>query len=428
MVVSVWPNPVHVALAASMGVLGSFNTFINGRVIPRFGDRRGEIGRLVYNLVTNVPIFHVLGWPLASFVWIPFIALFTNNLDRRLARGIVLANGSLIVLAAVLDHVPPLVPLSFFVLAVVARITAESNVDALHALVDEAEAANERLLTEIAAREEAQRELETAHKMEALGRLAAGVAHEINTPIQFVGDSIGFAREAIDDVLGLFMRGRALVLECAAIPADVRAALEEAENRAELPFLVENLPLAMTRAEEGLARIANIVRSMKMFAHPGTSERTPIDVNQVIESALAVAHSEYRYVAEVERHLDPLPPILGRQNEINQVLLNLVVNAAHAVAERSRGDGASLGRISVRSRRDGENVVVEVSDTGAGIPEGIRDKIMDPFFTTKPVGRDTGQGLAIARTLVEAHGGSIAFESRVGRGTTFRVSLPANGG
>jgi signal transduction histidine kinase len=175
---------------------------------------------------------------------------------------------------------------------------------------------------------------------------------------------------------------------------------------------------------EGLGRIATIVRSMKEFAHPDQTEKVPADLNQAIRSTLVIANNEYRYVAELATHLGELPLVECRLGEINQVILNLIVNATHAIADVVKDTGR-LGKITVRTRLDGADVEISIQDTGAGIPAALRDKLFEPFFTTKEVGKGTGQGLALARsTIVNKHAGTLRFESECGKGTTFFIRLP----
>ncbi|MBI3450407.1 MAG: hypothetical protein HY049_16015 [Acidobacteria bacterium] len=269
-------------------------------------------------------------------------------------------------------------------------------------------------------------DLHQAQKLESVGRLAAGVAHEINTPIQFVNDSIHFLREATTDLMGLvekFQVVRNTVLD-GAPSMDAANAASEAEASADLPYLVENLPKAFDRSLDGLDRVATIVRSMKEFAHPDAKEMTTADLNRAIQSTLTIARNEYKYVADLETDLGDLPPVVCLLGDINQTVLNLIVNAAHAIAGVVKGT-ENKGRIVVRTRREGDSVEISISDTGGGIPEEIRGQIFDPFFTTKEVGKGTGQGLAIARSvIVEKHGGEITFATEVGKGTTFFIRLP----
>jgi two-component system, NtrC family, sensor kinase len=183
----------------------------------------------------------------------------------------------------------------------------------------------------------------------------------------------------------------------------------------------------VTRSLEGLERVATIVRSMKEFSHPAQDAPSSADLNSAIQSTLTIALNEYKYVADVETHLEDIPPVVCYVGEFNQVLLNLIVNAAHAIREVVAGT-QSKGLITVRTREDGDNVVISVQDTGNGIPEGIQDKIFDPFFTTKEVGKGTGQGLSIARSvIVDKHRGSLKFETERGAGTTFFIRMPVDG-
>jgi signal transduction histidine kinase len=192
--------------------------------------------------------------------------------------------------------------------------------------------------------------------------------------------------------------------------------------------VMSEVPKAIDQTLEGVERVARIVRAMKEFSHPGSAEKTAINLNQAIESTITVARNEWKYVADLVLELEPsLPPVFCLPGEFNQVVLNLVINASHAIAERV-GDGSKgKGKITVGTRRDGDWVEVRVQDTGAGIPRAIQNRMFEPFFTTKPVGKGTGQGLAIARSvIVDKHGGTIHFESEEGVGTTFVLRLPIN--
>jgi two-component system, NtrC family, sensor kinase len=268
-----------------------------------------------------------------------------------------------------------------------------------------------------------------AQKLESVGRLAAGVAHEINTPVQFVSDSVSFVRSGFGDLKALLGEYDALRSAVLTGRADARMAeaVARAEEAADLTYLLENVPKALERALEGLTRVATIVRSMKEFAHPDQKEMAPVDLNQAIRSTLTIARNEYKYVAELETDLAEIPHVTCLGGEVNQVVLNIVVNAAHAIGDAIEGTEAK-GLITVRTRLDGENVLVSISDTGGGIPEHVREHVFDPFFTTKEVGKGTGQGLAIARSVVvEKHGGELWFETELGKGTTFFIRLPIRG-
>jgi signal transduction histidine kinase len=272
-------------------------------------------------------------------------------------------------------------------------------------------------------------ELAQAQKLESVGRLAAGVAHEINTPVQFVSDSVHFVREAMDDLSQIVDKYRELrtATENGTNVAAAAKAAEEAEDDADLDYILENAPVALDRARDGLGRVAAIVRSMKEFAHPDRKEMAQSDLNQAIQSTLVIASNEYKYVAEVETSFADIPLVNCYAGEINQVVLNLIVNAAHAIGDVVKATGGK-GKIKVATRTLGDQVEISIGDTGKGIPVEVRSRIFDPFFTTKEVGKGTGQGLAIARTVVvDKHGGTLHFETETGQGTTFFIRLPIAG-
>ncbi|MEY4580387.1 MAG: hypothetical protein RL701_5090 [Pseudomonadota bacterium] len=279
----------------------------------------------------------------------------------------------------------------------------------------------------------AQRDLFNAQRLAAIGTLAAGVAHEINTPIQFVGDSLDFLREASRDANGLLTRllelRNALEAQAPESPelTALVAATHAAETHADLEYLIEHVPRAFDRCTDGLERVKSIVVSMKEFSHPAQNDMAPVDLNRAIMATLVVARSEYKYVADLVTDLAELPFVTCYVNDINQVVLNIVVNAAHAIGDRVAGSD-SKGVITVRSRVIDSDVVISIQDTGGGIPDAIHDRVFEPFFTTKVVGRGTGQGLAIAWTAVnEKHAGQLTFESESGIGTTFFIRLPIAG-
>ncbi len=262
-----------------------------------------------------------------------------------------------------------------------------------------------------------------SQKLEAIGRLASGVAHEINTPIQFISDGINFVQEGLQGLLSVLGEYRRAASSLAA--AEV-ARLGELEETSDLAYLCENMPLALTRTVDGLARVTTLVRSMKEFAHPAGQDKALADLNSALQSTIVISTNEYRYVADVETELGELPAIACYVSELNQVFLNIIVNAAHAIADVV-GTTGQRGKIRVATRVDGCDAVIAIADTGGGIPPHVGNRIFDPFFTTKEVGRGTGQGLSIARTIVEKHGGSLTFEAAAGAGTTFLIRLPIAG-
>jgi signal transduction histidine kinase len=269
-------------------------------------------------------------------------------------------------------------------------------------------------------------ELRLSQKLEAVGQLAAGIAHEINTPVQFVGDTIRFLDEAFNDLNGLveaYGEVRDVVVDLGAAP-ETLARLAAAEETADLDYLRDRVPAAFARARDGIDRVARIVRAIRDFAHPPTTVKGPVDVNQSLANTLVVAANEYKYVADVECDFGELPPIVANAGDLNQVFLNLVVNAAQAIEDTVKDNG-ERGRIDIATRIEGGRVLVSITDTGGGIAPEVAGRVFDPFFTTKEVGRGTGQGLAISHTIVnERHGGSLTFSTEPGRGTTFEVRLP----
>lgn len=273
-----------------------------------------------------------------------------------------------------------------------------------------------------------QNQIVQSQKLEAIGQLAAGIAHEINTPTQYVGDNIRFLRDSFEE-LGRLLANSAKLLHAAKlgpVPKATLDAVEESVRDVDPAYLRDEIPRAIEQSVEGVARITKIVRAMKDFSHPGVQERVPLDVNEAIETTLTVAQNELKYVADIVTRFDPdLPPVPCYPNEINQVVLNVLINAADAIADASGRDSEEKGTISVSTAKVDGWAEIRIGDTGTGIPERIRPRIFDPFFTTKEVGKGTGQGLALSHSIiVEKHQGSITFESDVGRGTTFIIRLP----
>ncbi|GIX22702.1 MAG: hypothetical protein KatS3mg121_1485 [Gammaproteobacteria bacterium] len=270
-------------------------------------------------------------------------------------------------------------------------------------------------------------QLRHAQKLEAIGQLAAGIAHEINTPIQFVGDNTRFFKDAFEDIKGLLEDQQALLeaVERGEGAAEAAARLRERIEAIDLPYLLEEIPQAIEQSLDGVRRVADIVKAMKEFSHPGSASKELSDLNKNILNTITVSRNEWKYVADLETDLDPdLPQVECLPNELNQVILNMIVNAAHAIADVVK-DSGEKGKITIRTRADGDHCEITISDTGKGIAPEHRDRIFDPFFTTKEVGKGTGQGLAIAYSVVvDKHGGRIDVDSEVGRGTTFRIRIP----
>lgn len=290
-------------------------------------------------------------------------------------------------------------------------------------------------LTDVTERKNAEAErksmelqIQQGQKLESIGRLAAGVAHEINTPTQYIGDNTQFVRDSFQDLLPVLNAPRQLLdaLRDNRMTAELILATEAALKKADVDYLIEEIPKAVAQSLEGVERVAKIVRAMKEFSHPGTEDKTQVDLNHAIDSTLTVARNEWKYVAELVTEFDPtLPSVTCLPGEFNQVILNLTVNAAHAIADAMKDRDMTKGKITVTTKRDGDWAEVRLRDSGTGIPESARGKIFDPFFTTKGVGKGTGQGLAIAHSvIVDKHGGTISFETELGKGTVFIIRIP----
>jgi len=267
----------------------------------------------------------------------------------------------------------------------------------------------EQLKKEIQQRKELETQLVHAQKMEAVGQLASGIAHEINSPSQFANDNILFLKEAIEGFISKL------------------SGSSDAPDDKELSFLTDNAPDAVQQAQEGISRITTIVKSMKNFAYrDAESAKKPSDLNQAIKSTIVVATNEWKYHAEVVTGLDEnLPMVPCNVGEINQVVLNLIVNGAHAIRDRFESKGKGQINITTRHYPSDDCAVISITDNGGGIPMKVQKRIFEPFFTTKEVGVGTGQGLAIAHNVVvKSHNGQIWFESVEGEGTTFYIKLP----
>jgi PAS domain S-box-containing protein len=282
-----------------------------------------------------------------------------------------------------------------------------------------------------AERREWESRLQLTSKLEAVGSLASGVAHEVNTPTQFISDNTRFLVEAFRAFSDVIAQHRELAREARSVPSltSLLESTKAEEERCEIDYLLEEVPRCLDQSLDGLRRIAKIVGSLKEFSHPGGNEKDNADLNRGIETTVAVSRHEWKYVADVVTELDPaLPKVPCVLDEINQAMLNLIVNASHAIGEANKQRGTAKGLITIRTRREAGQAIIEVQDTGTGIPEKVRDHIFEPFFTTKPLGMGTGQGLAIVQSvIVKKHKGSVRFVTEPGKGTTFILSLPLAG-
>jgi len=273
-----------------------------------------------------------------------------------------------------------------------------------------------------------QAQLVQAQKLESIGQLAAGIAHELNTPTQYVGDNTRFLKDAFAALseAASFSEILARAADDGPISDSLIDQARSLIQRGDLAYLQEEVPKAIEQSLEGIARVTDIVRAMKDFSHPGTACKVPADINAALQSTITVSRHEWKYVAEMVTDFDPaLPAVPCLIGDLNQVVLNLIVNAAHAIADVVGAGEQNKGTITVTTRRRGDWAEIRVADTGTGIPESIRSRVFDPFVTTKQVGKGTGQGLAICYSvIVEKHCGSISLETDLGRGTTFIIRLP----
>lgn len=273
-------------------------------------------------------------------------------------------------------------------------------------------------------RQDLEQELRHAQKLEALGTLASGVAHEINTPIQFISDNTTFMQEAFEDLQSLISGLIGLVDN---LESGIQASLKEKINslieEADFEFLEEEIPASIEQSREGIKRVAKIVSAIKDFAHPGTEEKSAVDLNDAVKTTVTVSKNQWKYVSELELDLaEDLPAFMGHIGDVNQALLNLVVNAAHAIEEKDEG---TLGTITIKTGVSEADVFISVADTGCGIEQKHIDRIFDPFFTTKEVGKGTGQGLSIIHNVVTTkHAGTVDVQSTVGEGSTFTLRFP----
>ena len=272
------------------------------------------------------------------------------------------------------------------------------------------------------AREQRQATVRQQQKMEALGTLAAGIAHEIGSPIQYINDNLGFLEGATSDLIALIGTYRA-ALDSAAISKAARARIADAEATVDLPFLRNECASAASQARGGVETIGRIIGAVKTFANPAEEDAAPADINAVIRDALLLSRNHWQPVAETRVDLDDtLPLVLAHADQLGQAILNIVINAAQAIAEAKRPE---RGTISIRSRDHGSHVAIEIADTGVGIAPQHLGRVFEPFFTTRAPGKGSGQGLSIAHAIVtRAHGGELRVESQPGQPTRFTVSLP----
>ncbi|MEM6690436.1 MAG: ATP-binding protein [Planctomycetota bacterium] len=267
-----------------------------------------------------------------------------------------------------------------------------------------------------------------SQRLESIGELAAGIAHEINTPIQYVGDNTRFIRDACEDFTSVLSACREIVesLESGQNPSAAVVRLRDRMSAADIPYLREEVPVALGQTLDGIDRVVAIVRAMKSYANPIANQPTPTNLAKLIESTITLSRNEWKYVSVIKTDLDEdLQEAECIPGQISQVILNLIVNAAHAIeSKRDGNDGLEKGTISITTTQEDDDVVIAIGDNGCGIKPEVADRIFDPFFTTKQAGKGTGQGLAIAKQIIDQHQGDISICRSDGSGTVFEIRLP----
>ncbi|MGA2299021.1 MAG: response regulator [FCB group bacterium] len=266
-----------------------------------------------------------------------------------------------------------------------------------------------------------------AQKLSSIGQLAAGIAHEINTPMQYIGDNNYFFKESFGKLKEYVQELENRLINPPESPFDkAEKELIKFKEEKEIDYLMKEIPIAMERTEDGINRVRNIISAMKKIAHPSGQQKTLSDINQAIEITSIITRNEWKYIADLELIPEPgLPPVKCLIDEINQVILNLIINSSHAIEEQVKKNIYAKGKITISTHSDSENVEIKISDNGCGIPSENLEKIFNPLFTTKDIGKGTGQGLAIALDIIEnKHRGKINVESILEKGTTFTLLLP----
>ncbi|MHC5061036.1 MAG: ATP-binding protein [Planctomycetota bacterium] len=286
------------------------------------------------------------------------------------------------------------------------------------------------LIMDVTELKKRQSELDRTQMIQNIGKLSAGIAHEINTPIQFIGDNMRFLADSFQQVIDLLKMYKQTADDMSdEARRDAVKKARAAEDQADLDFLNEEIPRAIEQSLDGIKRVLTIVSAMRDFSHIDERRMGPTDLNKALKSTIVLLRNEIKYIADVDSELDEnLPLVYCCADDMNQVFLNLLINAAHSIAAALESDDSGRGLISVTSRQKGEDVLVSISDTGTGIDPRIQDRIFDPFFTTNQSKKGTGQGLTLARSIVvDKHAGSLGFETEIGVGTTFTVRLPVEG-
>lgn len=271
-------------------------------------------------------------------------------------------------------------------------------------------------------------QIRRSQRLESLGQLMAGVAHELNSPMQYVGDNVQFLQKAFHDLSELIALEKNLLQKDQAenLFSDLTAKIEDTMAKIDLEFLLQEIPSAIRQTLEGIGHVSEIMKAMKAFVHPGWEEKVPANVCEIIDDVLAMTRNEWKYVADIQKEYNLYLPLISCiPGDLRQAVLNIIMNAVHAIADVV-GDGPKIkGKITIGVGLVNNWVEIRISDTGTGIPAEIRPRIFEPFFTTKKIGRGTGQGLPIVHSIItDKHGGTIHYETEMGKGTTFILRLP----
>lgn len=280
---------------------------------------------------------------------------------------------------------------------------------------------------DITEKHRAETQLLLSQKMEAIGQLAAGIAHEINTPIQYVGDNLRFLQKMVSKFAEILNAYQNATLETAQpLLQETIDDINNLSKKNKIQSYLQESPVAIEEALDGVERVRKIVMAMREFSHPSEKKKKPADINHGIETTIVISRNEWKYFAELDTDLDPELPMVNCQiDEINQVVLNMIVNASQSIQEKMPAGSEQKGRISIRTQRANSKILISIQDTGKGIPEDIRMRIFEPFFTTKGIGKGTGQGLSLAHNIiVKKHQGMIKVDSILDQGSTFTIELP----
>ncbi len=266
-----------------------------------------------------------------------------------------------------------------------------------------------------------------SQKLESIGSLAAGIAHEINTPMQFIGDNETFLKDSFQALMTFLTDLKSMYKY--ALPADlqdnVRESIDALELQHDMEYIGNQIPIAIDRSLFGISRVNKIITSLRNFSHSSNREKAPSNINKAIEDTIIISTNEWKYVATMNTDLDAsIPLVTCAIDEINQVIINMIINATHTIKDKIETGEFRLGRIDISTNTSENEIEITITDNGMGIPQEYTEKIFDPFFTTKEVGRGTGQGLAIAHDIISKHNGRITFETEKGVGTSFHVFLP----